>query len=377
MITADHLRKEERINLGSYYTSQDIVRIVWDWIKPLIDSKTVIFDPACGYGSFLKEKTIARKVGNDIDKKAIEIASSKIKDVQFFNYNALTVLKRETYSIGKQDKLVIIGNPPYNDITSHAKKKVKKLPFKVDDRLKARDIGISFLRLFYYLKADYVCVLHPLSFLIKRANFNLLKGFKENYRLVKTLIFSSKVFPETSKNSEFPIIVALYKRDLRGMGFSYIENYTFKTIEGRSFKLSDFDYIGNYIQKYPSKSNKPKEGDLMFYTLRDINALKRNRTFIFKPTANAVKIEINNLDYYVYIDVFKEFIKHVPYYFGNLDVIIDRKIFEEYKQFFISYSIRKNKFLRKFYNHKPIHGDKDKIIEYFKKLLGEHFNENS
>ncbi|NPA41269.1 MAG: SAM-dependent DNA methyltransferase [Aquificae bacterium] len=50
MITADHLRKEERINLGSYYTSQDIVRIVWDWIRPLIDSKTVIFDPACGYG---------------------------------------------------------------------------------------------------------------------------------------------------------------------------------------------------------------------------------------------------------------------------------------------------------------------------------------
>lgn len=371
--------KEDRyrlVNLGSFYTSNEYVRLVWDFIKPYISEDTVVFDPACGYGGFLKERTIAKKIGNDIDKKAIEKAKIYTDDVTYFNYNALISFERKTYHIGENEKLIIIGNPPYNDITSQAKKSIKKLNFRVDERLKARDIGISFLRMFFYLRADYVCVLHPLSYLIKKANFRLLKCFKDNYRLIKGIIISSKVFCLTSKSSEFPIIIALYERNSNGMDYEYIENFKFQTIEGKSFKLSDFDYIGNYIDKYPKKNSIFSNENILFYTLRDINALKRNKTFIDKPTSNAVKVKIDQLDYYVYVDVFKDFISFIPYYLVNLDVIINKALFMKYKRYFISYALKKRNFLRKYYHYKTHKNDIGQIKQYFRKLLKEHFNGN-
>jgi type I restriction-modification system DNA methylase subunit len=69
MIYPFHLEKEKLVNLGAFYTSPNYVNIVWHFIEPIIDEKTVIFDPACGYGNFLIKETIARKIGNDIDKR--------------------------------------------------------------------------------------------------------------------------------------------------------------------------------------------------------------------------------------------------------------------------------------------------------------------
>jgi hypothetical protein len=375
MIYPFHLERVKLVNLGAFYTSPNYVNIVWHFIEPIIDEKTVIFDPACGYGNFLIKETIARKIGNDIDTKALEIAKSKTNnDVTYYNYNFLEVFDRNSYGINDKEKLIIIGNPPYNDITSQAKKRIKKLEFKINPKIKTRDIGISFLRAFDYLKADYICVLHPLSYLIKKANFRLLKNFRENYILLDGIIISSKYFTSTSKNSEFPIIIALYKRKTDGMNYEYIKNFSFRTIEGQTFKINDFEYIGNFVEKYPKKNIKIKEGDILFYTLRDINALRRNKTFIKNKTANAIKVDVNKLDYYVYIDVFKDFIEHIPYYFGNLDIPINKKLFNEYRDYFISYAIKKWPFLSKYYPiHKTYHNDKKFILEYFKKLLGNHF----
>lgn len=369
-----HLEKTKLINLGAFYTAPIYVDIVWNFIKTYIDKKTVILDPACGYGVFLTKKTVAKKIGNDIDIKALEIAKVNANDVVYYNYNSLKVFNRIAYGISSKEKLIIIGNPPYNDITSQAKKKLKKLDFDVDPRIKTRDIGISFLRTFDYLKADYICILHPLSYLIKKANFKLLKNFKDNYVLLNGIIISSRYFKLTSKSSEFPIIIALYERRSKGMDYEYIKNFYFKTIEGKEFKLNDFEYIGDFVEKYPRKNTEFKQEDILFYTLRDINALKRNKTFIEKPTTNAIKVNINKLDYYVYIDVFKDFIEHIPYYFGNLDILINRKIFSKYRKYFISYAIRKRPFLRKYYlSYKIYCNDKDFILEYFKELLGDHF----
>ncbi len=376
-VLPNHLEKNALVNLGSFYTSNEYVQMVWNFIRPFIDRNTVIFDPACGYGSFLREETIAKKIGNDIDKKAVEKAKIYANDVDYFNYNALLYFKRKMYNINNNEKLIIIGNPPYNDITSQAKKHIKKLNFKVDPKLKVRDIGISFLRMFYYLQADYICVLHPLSYLIKKANFRSLKCFKDNYRLIKGIIISSKVFYLTSRASEFPIIIALYKRTSDGMDYQYIEDFKFYSIEGKSFKLSDFDYIGNYIDKYPKRNTIFHSNDILFYTLRDINALKRNRTFINKPTSNAVKVAIDKLDYYVYVDVFKDFINFIPYYLGNLDIIINKALFLKYKTYFISYDLKKRNFLNNYYHHqKTYRNDTEQIIQYFKNLLKEHFNGN-
>ncbi|WP_297453621.1 Eco57I restriction-modification methylase domain-containing protein [Persephonella sp.] len=370
-----HLDKINLINKGAFYTSPIYVDTVWDFIEPYIDKETVVFDPACGYGVFLSKETKAKKIGNDIDSKALEIAKNNTKDVAYYNYNFLEVFNRTAYGIDEEKKLIVIGNPPYNDITSQAKKRLKKLNFGVNEKLKTRDIGISFLRAFDYLKADYICVLHPLSYLIKKANFNLLKNFRENYIIVDSLIISSKYFNQTSKSSEFPIVIALYKRkENNGMDYEYIKNFNFKTIEGKTFKLSDFEYIGDFINKYPKKNIKIKEGDILFYTLRDINALKRNKTFIEKPIANAVKVDIDKLDYYIYVDIFKDFIRHVPYYFGNLDILIDTQLFRRYKDYFISYALKKYPFLKKHYSNSKIHPkDETFILKYFKELLKGHF----
>ena len=75
-----HLKKEDIVNLGSYYTHKEYIEIVWNFIKPYINKDTIILDPACGYGDFLYKQTIAKKIGNDIDETAINIAKTK------FNY---------------------------------------------------------------------------------------------------------------------------------------------------------------------------------------------------------------------------------------------------------------------------------------------------
>ena len=266
--------------------------------------------------------------------------------------------------------MLIIGNPPYNDTTSHAKKEIKKDSelYEIDFDIKARDIGCSFLMSYNKLQADYVCVLHPLSYLIKKANFNLLKTFKDNYQLVDGLVFSSQEFNKTSKNSQFPIIIGLYKKNSVGMNFEYITKYKFRTIDGKEFSLNNFDYIENYISKYPNKSNG---SNILFWTMRDINALKRNKTFIKNSCANAVCVDMGSIAYYCYVDIFKKFTKHIPYYFGNLSIPIDNKNFTALKDDFTNYSLQNYDFLKQYSN-----GNKFSLANiegYFKNLFSNHY----
>ena len=226
--------------------------------------------------------------------------------------------------------------------------------FAIDKNLAFRDLGISFLRSYAVLNADFVCVLHPLSYLIKKANFNALNAFKDNYVLIDNLIISSQIFTPNS-NTFFPIIIALYKKSISGMNYEFIQNYTFKTIEGQSFKLTNFDFITNYVSKYPNPYDKRKEV-AFFHTLRDINALKRNQTFMKKQTTNSIRVFAENLKYYCYIYHFKQFANKLPYYFGNLDIFIDNVEFLKIADLFLDL------------NPHP------KIKEYFEKLFMEKIN---
>ncbi|MCE8170014.1 MAG: Eco57I restriction-modification methylase domain-containing protein, partial [Candidatus Moeniiplasma glomeromycotorum] len=170
--------------------------------------------------------------------------------------NALTNLKRTDYGISKKQKLIIIGNPPYNDFTSLKARKIKE-NFPNDlttaPQIKARDLGISFLRSYYHLKADYVSVLHPLSYLIKETNFNHLKEFKDNYRLLKSLVVDSKKFAD-AKGASFPIAVSLYQKDKKGMDYEYIKNFSFQLEDGRKFSLTSFQFLTDLVNKYPKKT---------------------------------------------------------------------------------------------------------------------------
>ncbi len=373
-----HLDYANRVNLGSYYTGGEYVSIVWDLVRPLIKGRCVVLDSSCGYGSFLFQTEGARIIGNDIDSTAAEQAKKDKPFAEILNFNALVNLSRSAYGISHDENLIVVGNPPYNDTTSIIRNGTKRQLFDIDPSIASRDLGISFMLSYGKLEADYVCILHPLSYLIKKTNFQALKSFADSYRLADSVIISSGVFAQTSKSMQFPILIALYKREFFGMDYQYIEDYSFRTIEGKSFSLGQLDYIRNYLNKYPTKFHSPKEGDLFFYTMRDLNALKRNQTFMESYESNSIVVDKSKLDFYVYADVVKDFAHVFPYYFGNFDVLINKELFLEYRNQFISYALNKHSFLGKFYpGFSPEADCRDKIIQYFKQLLGEHYVESN
>jgi hypothetical protein len=375
----NHLKYKDRINMGSYYTQGPYVDLVWKMIDDKIDKETTILDSSCGYGNFFKNDNNYRQIGVDIDDIAICKAKNIKTKTQFFVNNSLENVSRQKYKIDNNDNLCIIGNPPYNDRTSIIRGSLKKKNIAIDDDIQTRDLGMSFLLSYKKLNADVVCVLHPLSYLIKPANFKLLKNFTTSYKLIKGTIISSGVFADSSKTMHFPIVIALYIKDKKGTNYNNILNFKFTTTNGKSFKINDFDYINNYVRKYPNKIQKYLQNSILFWTLRDINALKRNQTFVRKYSTNTIIIDRKKLDYYIYIDVLKQFSHHIPYYLGNCDVIINNDLFKKYRKYFILNSLVRHEHLRQYFaafdfsKTDVIEYSKQKITEYFKTLLGVHY----
>ena len=386
-----HLAFESRVNLGSYYTPTGIVDIAWEMIAPYVKSQTIIIDSACGYGDFLRNCGQCITIGCDIDETAINVAKKKNDKVWFFQTNALCDVSRAKFAIPQQSDLIVVGNPPYNDKTSLIRQSIKSVDFDIDEDIACRDLGISFLRSYNKLEADLICVLHPLSYLIKPTNFRRLKEFTANYKLVDGLLISSWEFPESTKHTPFPIVLALYQRDTQGMTYNFIHSFRFRIADKSDFCLSDFDYITGYIDKYPKKkqptSDYPlfssvegavhhveKDDSLFFWTMRDINALKRNRTFVESYSANTIVIDKRKLDYYVYVDVFKRNLHRLPFYFGNCDVFIDDDLFRQYKPCFISDTVRHHPYLKKHFQINPMEAQQtaSELDMYFKLLLGGH-----
>ena len=372
-----HLKYADKVNLGSYYTPEAIVDLAYSILKNnILNIKDfTIMDSSCGYGSFLTKKNIAKRlVGADIDKTAILEAKKKNNDISFICQNSLRNVCRKNFAIKNEDRLIAIGNPPYNDTTSIIRNSIKDVSIqnKIDFDIKTRDLGMSFLLSYNKLKTDYICVLHPLSYLIKKANFALLSKFSRNYKLIDGIIISSHEFSETSRGMAFPILIALYKRDRNGMNYEYIQNYEFKVKDDGHFRLKNFDTIVNYVSKYPNKKylNKNDKPVAKFWTLRDINALKRNQTFIDSDTYNTVYVLMKKLPYYCYIDIFKQYAYKMPYFIGNCDIIIDNEKFNKIKECFIAQSVHTNPILKNKFNFRKIPDAKLKIDNYFKELLG-------
>lgn len=364
---ASHLSKKDIINYGSFYTPKKLVEYINRIIGNNIDSSSLsnmtLLDNSCGTGNLFELNYDFKKIiGVDIDSTAITCARKRFqnKDINFYNFNALECINRDENKISDDEKLFIVGNPPYNDRTSIVQNSIKrKNLYKINPKIQHRDLGISFLLLYNELKADYICVLHPLSYLIKKTNFNSLGMFKSNYILIDDIIVSSQEFcPESM--SYFPIIIALYKRNSKGMDFEYIQQYKFKTDTNKVFSMNNYDFINKYIDKYPNK-NKINTSDIVakFYTMRDINALKRSKTFINNDCSNAVYVTKKNYSLYCYVDVFKKYIYKLPYYFGNFDVFINYEKFKSIEKEFIDFS--ENNI------------ENEKINEYFIELFGEDY----
>ncbi len=328
---SSHLSAAERVILGSFYTPANYVRLVGKWLrKHGLAENCTILDPSCGYGAFFAltdEFPRNHFIGNDIDQTAISQVATYFPRVEVFTKNALLHVQRKMYGIADDAKLVVVGNPPYNDVTSQYQGKLKQtMKAAVDADLKTRDLGLSSLLAYHQLQADYVAILHPLSYLLKRANFQAAARFFTNYQLRHHIVFSSQEFANTSRMAAFPVIIAFYERKPEeGLTYEAVTQMTFNTVEGKSFALKNYRFVTEFVDKYP---NRPKgSNELLFYTLRDINALRRCRTFLEKPTTNAVHVAPEKLPYYCYIDCFKDFIDEVPYYLGNCDVPIDLEKF--------------------------------------------------
>lgn len=344
---AEHLAKPNKIQMGGYYTPRELVDKVYDFIQPYLiryKKKLIIFDNAGGCGAFLSgiqkyEYRIA-----DYDSMACQYLKRNFDNDKIFCSNSLLDVNRLKYLIPSSSILIMIGNPPYNDTTSEFRNGEKGINL-CDDDLTDRDTGISFLKSYDKLKADIVCVLHPLSYLIKEANFKRLRSFKENYHLIKGEIFSSSLFEGTG-SAKFPILIALYERNTSGMTFEHIYNFKFDVLAGNNkFTLSKYKTTDGYINKYPPRKNDMQESPigLYYYTFRDINSLKKNTSFMTIKHYNGIVVTLENFYKYAYLYSFKNlFNPENAWLYGNISPLGNSEEIEKDKELYILYAVKKH-----------------------------------
>nr|WP_180487417.1 N-6 DNA methylase [Treponema socranskii] len=272
---SQHLPDSKKANLGKYYTPKKIVELLKTEIESEITDNTYVMDLACGCGAFLELFNDCHIVGRDVDNQAIEI-------LELFNFeniavdNSLLNVSRNKYHLSENDDLVIIGNPPYNDSSSINKRystKSKAKRFPEDSDIHCRDIGRSFLEAYAKLKPRSICVLHPLSYLIKKVNFKSLKRLSKNYKLISATIFSSDEFEDLKGGSVFPIIIARYDLCDEGMNYDYIKNFRFNILDSdKKFTLANVEQTGHdYIHQTVTSVdvNNNSDIDLYHYNFRD------------------------------------------------------------------------------------------------------------
>lgn len=342
---AEHLPKTNRIKLGGYYTPEALVREVHGFITPYLRDKkkeVVILDSAGGCGAFLFGFQQHDYRVADCDLAACEYLCSHFNKQNVFNTNSLKAVDRVKYRISETAFLISIGNPPYNDTTSEFKngKKGRNI---CDVDLYDRDLGVSFLKSYYKLKSDIVCVLHPLSYLIKESNFNRLRDFKDNYKLIKGVVFSSALFHGTG-TGKFPILIALYEKNSTGMTRKYIEHFQFDVLgETKKFVFSEYETTDGYINKYPPRKNDVKESPLglYYYTFRDFNSLKKNASFMTEKRPNSIVVTLENFYKYAYLYALKKlFNPENAWLYGNLSPLVRVTELEKNQKYYVEYALK-------------------------------------
>ncbi len=389
-----HLSREEIIKRGSVYTGPELVDLVFNQVNEYIDKDSIIGDFGAGYGAFIERfKNSGKKCfGTEIDDLSYALLINKYPDIDIYHENSLLQVNREKYGLNENDKLIIVGNPPYNDTTSIFKKG-EKGELVCDSDIISRDFGISFLKAYNKLNAEYVCVLHPLAYLIKKRNFNSLGDFKNNYKLVSATIFSSKEFESIKKtNLDFPVVSALYKREKKGMNYEYIQNFKFNIYKGTGkFVLSNILTIDGYVRKYPTNhkakptnyefnlfGEKQKNDNfnscLQFYTLRDMNALLRNAGFVEGIIPNGIDVSLENLYQYSWLFFLKSNFnpKEFKFLYGNLSPLYTSKIkSESFRSCVVWYAFNNCELIRKYYDEEKIKALYGPMTEQYNVLFEE------
>ena len=331
---SSHLKDTKKSNLGKYYTPPKLVNLIANMVGKYINDTTFVLDLCCGCGAFLETFNDCKIIGRDIDPAAIYI----LDFLGFENIsidNTLSNIQRTKYNLTNKDEVIIIGNPPYNDIYSHSKKhglqKKTRCEIEIDLDVKTRDLGRMFLNAYVKLQPKAICVLHPLSYLIKETNFKSLKKLKENYKLKDAVIFPNSEFLDLT-GQPFPVVAALYLQDKDGMNYEYIKNFKFKILDSIDiFQLSKFEMITTkYMKKSASTNVRKSDIDLYNYNIRDINSViaRGNLEYSLEPKADFLTVDFDELHKYCYINMMKYFFPN-NYLFGNLEPLFEEKRLEE------------------------------------------------
>ncbi|MBW7893802.1 MAG: hypothetical protein H3C27_01710 [Opitutaceae bacterium] len=305
-----------------------------------------MIDTAAGYGAFLQGLAGEVRAG-EIDDGAVERLRQVLPADAVFHANSLQEPSRARYRIAEDATLVVVGNPPYNDTTSEFRNG-RKGRNEADADLQDRDLGVSFLRSYARLRADVVCVLHPLSYLIKPANFRRLKEFAAHYRLRHGLLFSSARFGQTG-GTKFPVVIALYERGA-GMDYDDVRTFDFEVLEsGGTFRLDVFTTTDGLINKYPPGKQGPRESDLglYYYTFRDINSLLRNAGFMAAPHYNGIVVLRGEFHRYAYLHAFKRFFAPAnAWLYGNLSPLVEPAWLDAHRQELVAFALQDHPVLR-------------------------------
>ena len=139
---------EEVVNYGIFYTPNEFIDIVWNMILPYVKPDTTVLDSSCGKIDFFKSRfdVPCMRKGNDIDINIInEMNILYSNAITLYNKNALFNVSRDVFDIKDNEKLIIIGNPPYNDRTSLVKYNIKDFKVSIDQDIIKNDMGMSFL----------------------------------------------------------------------------------------------------------------------------------------------------------------------------------------------------------------------------------------
>jgi len=362
----EHLDRVEIMRTGSFFTPFQIAELSKEWLQPVVKKEDYVMDFGVGYGAFVSHflNLSDHCFATDFDATSISFVRETFPSVKTFLENSLIDICRQKYNIPHDSRLFIIGNPPYNDVTSQYRKG-QKGNFDMDPIVYSRDLGISFLKMYSLLDPEYICVIHPLSYLIKKNNFLSLGGFRNSYSLKKGTIFSSKEFESIGKgNLEFPVLLALYEKGSFGMrDFSQIKDFQFSIFKSNTpFSLSKIETIDGWIQKYPSKGKE--DSDLQFYTIRDINALMRNKTFLIGRCPNGVKVSISDLYKYSWLDYFKTHFRICNQYLvGNLSPFFSKDLEEdETKKELVSYIMLSNQTVCSYYENNHL---SQEVLNYY------------
>lgn len=333
--------KKEIIN-GVVYTPIRLVEIAINWLKDLILPNDVILDLGSGKGAFCLKFAENFKNNKVI---GIELDDVKIDNEPLPNltiYNNTNAFDFNYYV----NNYIIIGNPPYRDATAlYQKSNLKQV---VPTKYFNNDLGIAFFNLYAQIKPKYVCVIFPFSFLIKESKFKQLKNFTKTYSLLKGIIFSSHEFTALKKQP-FACCLALFAYDENGMNFNNIRNFKFDILNSnKQYCLKDIHTIAEInLAKYPNKDKR--DTDLFFYTLRDMNALKRNKTFYNKNIDNVLSVKQNDLYKYAWIDYLKN---HYPFnYLTSNNEILWSNDIVEVKDDLIAYVCQNNKVVYDYYKN--------------------------